>query len=427
MNKRFIISGMNRLSGNYLVQGNKNAALPLIAASLLARNSVRFSRVPRILDVENMLHIIESLNCKTTWDASGLSIDTSKFEPAEPSADLIEKLRGSILLLGAMAPRAEKITCALPGGCPIGRRSFDAHWKIFRNAGFSVSQERGKVEISRKEKIAIPRTYLDECSVTATENALILFANLGSGIIENPAREPHVLSLVNFLRKLGCEIELHPLYFRVHQGVNPDVEPIEFTIPADYIDAGTIMIATAVTRGKVLLEGVEDWDLQGFHSILNSFGIKTEKKPDQGLLIDGTSSLTSPDRIVAGLWPSFPTDLVSLVIVLVTQSRGICLVHDWMYESRMFFVDKLVRMGARITMCDPHRVMVEGPTSLRGTRLESPDIRAGMALMVAGLCARGTTTIEHAEVIERGYECSVERLSQLGAEIIEEQDTGISI
>ena len=277
-----------------------------------------------------------------------------------------------------------------------------------------------KIVIKREASVAEPTVYLEESSVTATETALLLFAALGRGRIENPAREPHVLSLVEFLKQLGFQIELHPLYYEVRSGVDPDQGSVEFAIPADYIDAGTIAIAAAVTGGSIAMVGATHRDILGFQGVLEGFGVGLEEQNPNRFLIKAKSDRINPSQLTAGLWPSFPTDLVSLAIVLATQGRGLCLVHDWLYESRMFFIDKLVRMGAHVTMCDPHRVMVEGPKRLRGTRLESPDIRAGMALVVAGLCANGVTVIEHAEVIERGYEQVATRLNALGAGVTEE-------
>ena len=418
--RKFLIRGGRELSGEYPVQGNKNAALPLIAASLLARSRVRLLGVPKIGDVENLLLLLRALGCRITWEDSGsLTVDSRAARPEHLPVELVEKLRGSILLLGALAADISDFSCGLPGGCPIGRRSFAIHWDVFRAAGFSIRQDETRVTLRRKREVRSPRVYLQESSVTATENALLLFAGLGSGTIENPAREPHVLSLVDFLRQFGCEIELHPLYYRVRRGVAPVAAEVSFSVPADYIDAGTLAIAAAATGGSVTLTGMRSSDLDGIWTILQRFGLRFARSGEDRIEVSA-GKLCNPDRVVAGPWPLFPTDLVSLAIVLASQGKGLCLIHDWMYEARMFFIDKLVRMGARITMCDPHRVLVEGPARLRGTNLESPDIRAGMALVVAGLCAHGETVIEHSEVILRGYQQVAERLRRVGAEIREE-------
>lgn len=418
MSKKFVISGRRKLSGQYQVQGNKNAALPLISAALLSDSLIHFQNVPQIADVASLLQVVEALGVKVHREDGTLSLDSRNFQGGK-LPPLVEKLRGSILLLGSLAPLMDSISCPVPGGCPIGRRSFDVHWDVFRSAGFSVTEQAGGITLRRIKSVEIPEVYLKESSVTATENALILFSALGQGLIENPAREPHVLTLVEFLRQLGCEIELHPLYYRVRRGPSAQGNELAFQVPADYTDAGTIAIAAAVTGGEVRLQGVTRKEFLPIRNVFERFSVQFEERGTDVLQVKG-SGLTNPSQVTAGLWPSFPTDLVSLAIVLATQGQGPCLIHDWMYEARMFFIDKLVRMGAKITMCDPHRVMVEGPTLLRGIHLESPDIRAGMALVVAGLCADGVTTIEHIEVIQRGYENVAQRLSSIGARISEE-------
>lgn len=419
MNKSFVITGQERLTGEYPVQGNKNAALPLICASLLMRGKIRFRDVPRIRDVFHLLELLHALGVDSRWNHHELELDTRNVAPAELPSELVRKLRGAILILGAVANEFGSIRCALPGGCPIGRRSFDVHWDAFRAAGFSVSEDFSGVRLDRIARPETPRLYLEEASVTATENALLLFSSLGKGLILNPAREPHILSLIEFLRLAGCEVEMHPLYYRIVRGIVNPAAPIEFHVPADYIDAGTIAIGAAVTGGDVILQGVRSEELMGIQPFLERFGVRFESLGEKRIRAVPSGN-GAPPRITAGPWPLFPTDLVSLAIVLATQRKGLCLVHDWMYEARMFFVDKLIRMGAHITMCDPHRVLVEGPARLRGTRLESPDIRAGMALVVAGMCAQGVTIIDRSEVIQRGYENVVERLSGIGAKIFEE-------
>lgn len=416
MKRKLLIQGRRPLSGHYRVQGNKNAALPLISATLLARSPVLLHNVPAIDDIENVLHMVEALGVKLRRKQDSLWIDSTQLRGSELPAPLVQKLRGSILLLGPLAAQTDQISSTWPGGCPIGRRSFDVHWSVFRAAGFSVTESNQGFTMKRVRRIKAPRVYLEESSVTATENALLLLSALGEGIIENPAREPHVLSLIDFLCQLGCQIDVHPLYYRVRRGPAEIHSEVSYPVPADHIDAGTIAIAAAATGGEVRLEGIRMRELLGIAPTLKRFGIHFHEQGETSLGVTSTSR-SNPHRIVAGPWPSFPTDLMSLAIVLATQGQGLCLIHDWMYEARMFFIDKLVRMGARITMCDPHRVLVEGPTLLRATSLESPDIRAGMALVVAGLCAEGTTTLEHAEVISRGYENVLERLRCIGAEI----------
>lgn len=422
MSKKFIIQGNRPLQGEYVVQGNKNAALPLLAATLLSPAPVTLSRVPRIRDVGSLLELIRALDAKVDDRGDRVSIDARHLSQEVHLPDeLTRTLRGGILLLGALAARYDRISCGLPGGCAIGRRSFDAHWSVFRAAGFAVDVIENRIQISRRQRVEAPKVFLQETSVTATENALLLFSALGRGRIENPAREPHVLALLDYLRRLGCEIETGPLSFDVKRGIDASGDPVNFEIPADYIDAGTMAIAAAVSGGEVNLKGVAPGDLIGIRPFLESFGIAFRDLAEDSVLVS-RQVVRNPAQLTAGPWPLFPTDLISLAIVLAVQGEGLCLIHDWMYEARMFFVDKLVRMGARVTLCDPHRVLVEGTGKLRGINLESPDIRAGMALIVAGLCAQGVTVIEHGEVVLRGYERVTERLRAVGADIREEGD-----
>ncbi len=420
--QRFRIEGGRSLSGSYKVQGNKNAALPLIAASLLSPRPVTLNNVPRIIDVENMLELVQAVGADFEWQGNVLRIlPASRYETHLP-VDVISRLRGGVLLFAPLLGRSHELACALPGGCPIGKRSFDIHWTVFEAAGFQVREVANTVAISRRaQKVEFPVVHLEEMSVTATENALMLFAVMGRGRIINPAREPHVFSLIEFLRLLGSEIELGPLSYQVHRGFTSLAKDPEFRVPGDFLDAGTLAIASAVTGGSVKLEGIDEAQLLGVVPTLRRFGIHLNQvSTDPGCWRVEAKKLQNPMQVQAGPWPLFPTDLISLAIVLATQASGLCLVHDWMYEARMFFVDKLRRMGGGATLCDPHRVLVEGSSHLKGTRLESPDIRAGMAMVVAGLCATGITLIEHAEVIKRGYEEVVPRLRGIGAEIEEE-------
>ncbi|MBI3940656.1 MAG: UDP-N-acetylglucosamine 1-carboxyvinyltransferase [Acidobacteria bacterium] len=417
--RTLLIEGGSHLKGTYPIQGNKNAALPVLAATLLARRAVCLLNVPRIWDVESMLSLLRSLGASADWQGDALWIDPSRFQCAALPPERVEQLRGAILLTAPLAARADSMESGFPGGCPIGARTFERHWEVFRAAGFQVEDDRRRFRIQRQTRILHPEVYLGEASVTATENALILFSALDGGTIYNAAREPHVRALGEFLMLLGAQIEHHPTALKIRRGVAPPDREITFEIQPDFVDAGTLAIAAGVTGGQVTLTKVCRQDLIGIEHTLKQYGVQWDWQ-DEGCVNIKASEITNPSRVVIGLWPSFPTDLSSLAIVLSTQGSGSTLVHDWMYESRMFFVDKLVRMGARIILCDPHRVVVQGPTALRATTLESPDIRAGMALIVAGLVARGQTRIEHAEVVFRGYERIVERLGVLGASIREQ-------
>lgn len=415
---RFIIQGRKKLEGIYPVQGNKNAALPILCASLLAPERVILKRVPDILDVHNLLHLVQSLDVETRLNQGQLILDVKSLRNKELPEDIVRKLRGAILLLGALAPRSEQLICPKPGGCVIGLRSLDVHWQAFRAAGFRIRETDEVLEVSKEREVGHPTVFLEEASVTATENALILFAAQGGGTVYNPAREPHVFALVEFLEKLGCEVERAPLHLTVHSGVNCRQNELHFEIPGDYIDAGTIGVAASLCNGEIEIQGIGRSEMVGIEPVLKKFGVSFEWVDSDRLRVAENYG-QGAKKVTAGPWPLFPTDLTSLAIVLATQRSGTCLIHDWMYEGRMFFVDKLIRMGANITMCDPHRVLVTGPSRLQGKVLESPDIRAGMAMVIAGLIAESETVIEHSEVIKRGYEHIVPRLSGLGASIQE--------
>ena len=304
MNERLIIEGGHPLQGLYRVQGNKNAALPLIAASLLSSEPVALHNVPRIVDVENLVRLLDTLNVKTDWEQSRLGIDPIRLEENELPADIVHRLRGAILLLGVLAPRVDLLTCSLPGGCPIGRRSFQVHWSVFRAAGFEVHQDPEKVVIRREREVDNPRVFLEEASVTATENALILFAGLDGGTVENPAREPHVQSLIEFLQLLGCSIEVDALAIHIRCGADRP-GPQQFVVPGDYVDAGTLAIAAAVTGGEVAISGVTADDLLGVCPVLDRFGIHLTLAGESVWTVSVTPR-SCPPQITAGVWPAFP-------------------------------------------------------------------------------------------------------------------------
>ena len=304
-----------------------------------------------------------------------------------------------------------------PGGDIIGRRSIETHLQAFKALGVTVKKDNLKysLNLKRQEKKEALDIFLQEASVTATENS-ILASVLGKGItiLRNCAKEPHVWDLCKMLIQMGAKIE------EMGEGVLrisavPKLSGTRFRIGVDYIEVGTYAVAAAITGGRVQIEGLDETDLDPLIKPLKDFGIKVEKK-DENIVVCA-EKLKSPARLTTNIWPGFPTDLMSVAIVLSTQSKGIILCHDWMYEGRMFFVDKLISMGAQISLADPHRVFVYGPTKLKGRSLDTPDIRAGMALVLAGLVAKGKSEIAQAELIERGYEDVVGKLKGLGAQI----------
>lgn len=414
---KYIINGGHKLEGTVLISGNKNSIFPCIAAALLTSEEVILENVSNLKDTEVLIQILKKLGISVEQDKSTLRVRASKILHFSLPENLMIKLRGSIVLVGAILGRVGRVSFHHPGGDIIGRRSIQTHLDGFKALGVSVKKDNLKFSL-HQEKIIDSEIFLQEASVTATEN-LILASVLGNRevILKNLAKEPHIIDLCNMLNSMGAKIEGTGTDKLRITGVNK-LNGTKFRIGADFIEAGTYMVASAVTGGQIKIEGTDGSDLDPIISVLKDFGVKVEKS--NGAIIVFPSKLKSIPKLVTNIWPGFPTDFMSVAIVLATQSKGIILCHDWMYEGRMFFTDKLISMGAKITLADPHRVLIYGPTKLRGRLLESPDIRAGMALVVAALAAKGKSIINQAELIERGYENAVEKLRTLGAQISRE-------
>jgi UDP-N-acetylglucosamine 1-carboxyvinyltransferase len=413
---KFKIQGGTPLQGEILVAGNKNAALPIIAATVLTDEPCRIDNLPDILDVQTMLNVLADLGKQihnitpNSVEISG-SISKNKIE-----APLARQLRASILYLGGLLNRTGSVHMAPPGGCVIGRRNVDSHFDVFKSFGAQLTTSDKDYHLQvRKPKAA--NLFLKETSVTATENALIFAAAItGTSVIENTASEPHVTDLCQVLQKMGAIIEGQGTNKLIITG-KKQLSGFEHTVVADHIEAGTFAIAAACTGGNVIIHQAIKKHLVMTEYYLQLIGVPLHFRDKQTLEIRPSQLSSQGLKFQTGLWPAFPTDLMSPLIVLATQAQGTTLCHDWMYESRMFFVDKLIVMGAQITQCDPHRVLVTGPTKLRGQELSSPDIRAGIALVIAALSAKGTSIIDRAELIDRGYENITERLQKLGASI----------
>lgn len=413
---KFLIKGGRPLKGEIDTPGNKNAILPIMAATLLAEGDSVINNVPKINDVLVMGEILRDLGARIEGlGTDTLKINTQGISKSELKPELVKKLRASILLLGPLLARFGKATLRHPGGCILGRRAVGTHFDALSCLGAEIKSqdEYYDARLANPHSAAI---FLDEASVTATENAMMLASTIpGTTFINDAACEPHVEDLANFLKKMGADIQGAGTNKIVISGVKK-LKGVEFRISPDYIDVGTFAIATAVTGGEVTIKGVKEEDLQMILLYLKKINVAVEIK-GANLLIS-PSKLRAPNvKIQTRPWPGFPTDLMSSYIVLATQAEGETLCHDWMYESRMFFVDDLISMGAKITFCDPHRVLIYGPAKLRAKQLSSPDIRAGMAMIVAALCAQGESTIDNIEIIKRGYEDIEGRLKSLGAEI----------
>lgn len=413
---KYIIEGGHKLNGRVKISGNKNSILPCLAASLLTEEEVVLTNVPNITDVEVMVEILMDLGAQIGREGDSLKVSCKNINKYVLSSDKVGKLRASVLLVGPLLARFGKADFSHPGGDVIGKRAIDLHLSGFEKLGYKV--ESHDLEYKARKRWGGDkdvRIFLELPTVTGTEN-LILAAVLKPGVttLRNYAQEPHVGDLCKLLNQMGADIEGFGGSELTIKGVKV-LNGTEFRISPDNMEFGTYAIAAAITRGEVILENCRDLDWEPIVWPLEKMGLIFEKKDDTFKV--KSDRLQAISTLTTGWWPSFPTDLMSVVVVLATQSKGVSLLRDWVYESRMFFVDRLISMGASITIADPHRVLVSGPTSLYGRTQETPDIRAGMALVLASLVAEGKSTINKAELIERGYENVIEKLSSLGANI----------
>ena len=418
----FIVSGGHELSGAIRPAGNKNAALPALAATLMSTEPVTVRNVPRIRDVHTLLDIMESLGAAVSWTGpNAVVVDAANLEAGHLDAELSRRIRASILLAGPLLARFGSLSLPPPGGDVIGRRRLDTHLLAFRALGAEVETTAG-LDI-RATALVGADMFLDEPSVTATENA-VMAASMAGGrtVIRNAAAEPHVQDLCRLLNDMGARIAGIGTSNLTIRGVS-SLGGADFEIGADHVETGSFIGLAAVTGSRIV---IEDAPLAHLHSVLIGFrrlGIRC-RVDGRDLIVDGRDrpairmdAFGHIPKVDDGPWPAFPADLTSIAVVAATCARGTVLIHEKMFESRMFFTDKLVAMGARIILCDPHRVVVVGPSRLRGSRVESPDIRAGMAMLIAALGARGESRIRNAGQIERGYERIDERLGSLGARI----------
>ncbi|MEK7616832.1 MAG: UDP-N-acetylglucosamine 1-carboxyvinyltransferase [Patescibacteria group bacterium] len=415
---KYVIRGGNKLSGKIRVSGNKNSIFPCVGAALLTNAEVVLENMPDIGDTQSLIQILKNLGVSAERSGQRLKIKASHIKHVSLPKELMGKLRGSIVLVGAILGRVGRIHFYHPGGDVIGQRSIETHLEAFKILGADLKKKDLKFYLHYKNAHEEKRDctiFLPEASVSATEN-IILASVLGKRkiTIKNCPKEPHVLDLCNMLSKMGGRITGIGTDTLTIQGVDK-LKGTHFKIGIDYVEVGTYIVAAAITGGKITIKGLDGTDLSPILKQLERFGISVDVA--RGSLSAYAKRLKSIPKLTTNIWPGFPTDLMSVVIVLATQSKGITLCHDWMYESRMFFIDKLIAMGARITLADPHRVFVWGPARFKGRRLSTPDIRAGMALVLAALSAKGQSVINQAELIERGYESVVSKLKELGADI----------
>lgn len=420
--EKFVIQGGIPLNGEVTPAGNKNAALPLLAACLLTDEPIVMHNVPEILDVKAMRALLESLGVEiTTIEEHTWKIQARDIRPANLDPDLCRKIRASILLAGPMTARAGELILPPPGGDVIGRRRVDTHLLALKKLGAEAVYDRSFR--FKAPYLTGADILLDEASVTATENAIMACALArGTSIIRNAASEPHIQELCHFINGLGGGIENIGSNTLVIHGV-PKLHGGEFTIGSDYLEVVSFIGAAVVTHGSVRIRNAGLQYLDMIRLVFGRLGVEWDTEGDD-ILVPSNQRLTIESDLGGAIpeisvmpWPAFPTDLMSIAIVVATQSRGSVLFHDWMYPSRMFFTDKLVGMGAQIVLCDPHRCIVQGPTRLYSEKMESPDIRAGMSLVLAALSAEGKSTIRNIGQIDRGYERVDAKLKSLGAQI----------
>ncbi len=427
--EKFVIHGGAPLSGTVVPAGNKNGALAILAASVLTDAELVLGNVPRIRDVDAMLEILAGLGVRVQWRGDheltlcGADADARAIEPA-----LGEQIRASFLLAGPLLARFGRAEMPPPGGDFIGRRRLDPHIDGFEALG-AVCEYDGGFVLHAKHGLRAGDVFMDEPSVMATENVLMAAAlTPGSTVVHNAACEPHVQDLARLLVKMGARIG----------GIGSNLLTVDgaerlggttHEIAPDHIEIGSFMALAGVTGGELRITDTIPHDLRMICLVFEQLGLHSEFDGNDILVPGGQRLVVKADfggykrKVMDGPWPAFPADLTSVAVALATQSEGSVLIHEWMFESRLIFTDKLATMGADIVLCDPHRAIVTGPRRLRGERLESPDIRAGMAMLIAALCAEGRSEIGNVSQIDRGYERIDERLRELGAQIERESAT----
>ena len=423
--EKFVIEGGTRLSGTIVPAGNKNGALPILAACLLTEDQVTLRNVPQIRDVEAMMLLIEGLGADVRWTGPGeVSVDASGVSDlGVVDRVLAERIRASFLLAGPLLARFGHVRMPPPGGDVIGRRRLDPHLDAFRALGATVEHEQDGIKLDAQIGLRPCDFLMDEPSVMATENALMAAAlTRGPTVIRNAASEPHVQDLARMLVAMGAPID----------GIGSNVMTVHGTgslrgcthsIAPDHIEIGSFMALAGVTGGELIVKDTVPEDLRMVRLVFDRLGLRSEVR-GKDVIVPGNQKLVIRNdegehmpKVEDGPWPAFPADLTSIALALATQAEGSVIIHEKMFENRLFFCDKLQLMGAAITICDPHRAIVLGPRRLTGQRVESPDIRAGMAMLIAALCADGVTEIGNIRQIDRGYERIDERLRHLGARI----------
>ena len=420
--EKLLIEGGHPISGTLIPSGNKNAALPLLAACLLTEEPVTLRNMPDIGDVQTMAGIVDDIGADVTqlgphtWRVHAHDIRTTELSP-----ELFGRIRGSITLAGPMLARTGAVTLPPPGGDVIGRRRVDTHFLALSALGAEVDSD--VTFRLRCDRLRGADILLDEASVTGTENAIMASVLAeGTTLIRNAACEPHVQDLCHMLRLFGAQIEGVGSNVLTIQGVDR-LTGGEFSVGPDYMEVGSYISLAAVTGGELLIKNAAPEHLRMIGSVFKRLGVQFEAREGDVFVPKGQSLTITPDiggaipTVKDAPWPAFPADLMSIAIVVASQAQGTVLVHEKMFESRLYFVDQLIAMGARIILCDPHRCVVQGPSPLHGEEVSSPDIRAGMALLIAALCADGRSLIRNIGQVDRGYERVEEKLVSLGAKV----------
>jgi UDP-N-acetylglucosamine 1-carboxyvinyltransferase len=422
--EKFIIDGGTPLEGTIVPAGNKNAALPALAACLLTPEEVVLRNIPRIRDVEAMLELLRRLDVKVEWrEDNVVALQADDLSHSDVDRDWAERIRASFLLAGPLLARRGRADMPPPGGDVIGRRRLDPHLDAFRALGADVHVDRNYYRLAAPDGLHACDFFMDEPSVMASENALMAAAlTPGSTVIHNAASEPHVQDLARLLMAMGARIEGIGSNLMIVHG-QEELGGADYAIGPDYIEIASFIALAACTGGELRIRDSIPDDLRMTRLAFERLGCRIEFEGNDVIVPPGQRLRVKSDegdaisKIEDGPWPAFPADLTSIAVAMATQAEGLILIHEKMFENRLYFVDKLVTMGARVIVCDPHRAVVSGPSRLHGERMESPDIRAGMAILIAALCAEGTSEIGNVGQIDRGYERIDERLRLLGARI----------
>ena len=422
---QFVIQGGRRLSGEISASGSKNAVLPMIAAAMLTEEEVVLENVPDLRDVSGMLDILEYLGASVERSPGKLVLQAKNVERSEIPFELCERTRTSFLFVAPLLHRLGRALLHPPGGDQIGRRRLDAHYYGLRGLGVELDEE--KLDFRKEGRLKAAMLFFDEPSVTATEHILMAAVIAeGTTTLLNAASEPHVQDLARMLQGMGAEIDGLGTGTLIVTGVER-LGGTSHRVVSDHIEVGSYLALAAATGGGITITNTVRGHYWMVNRVFERFGITLDIQSDRIVMPEGQVPTIRQDAggampsVGDGPWPQFPTDMMSPMVVLGTQSQGTTLFFEKMFESRMYFVDPLIQMGANIVVCDPHRVLVTGPTPLRGQAVRSPDIRAGMALLIAALCARGRpSVVQNAEILDRGYEKLDEKLAALGADITRE-------